>query len=752
MYGFQIMYRQLRMTVSIIAVLVCWLVPTLALAENDWSPHLNHWLNQNQLAHVPVLPNREFDKQHNFLILVWQYKTRATHDEELYKKIHLNGWHIDYGEGKQKLAAWGAKQGWPYYVDHAAGKGILHLTPRSGLNSISKSGAPSPRPWSFADPKTFQELTRRLDANIPPILNGPIAAIALDDEVSLGSFNSPLEVDYSPQTISAFRKWLKSQYSSSSAWQRAWRSQATAKSAGLTSTQPVTYETVRQQLKNLPPTKWRLAPWLDFRTFMDQMQAETFAASVQHARSHASSVPIGVVGGQQPSAYGGFDYSLLRHSVQWMEAYDIGGTNEILRSFWADTPRRYQMQTYFASGNAARDKWFLWYYLAHGNRGVIAWPDSGGKPWFNSGKINPAIEKLSETFAEVQADSLQALSSPQTQPVFSQIALLYSHPSVQVGWAIDATTHGKTWPKRSSSLDNSCLSSGKNRVAWTRLLEDLGHQPLWIDTQELRVGKLQRRGIKLLILPQAFALSSEECQAIKAFVKSGGAVIADYAPAITDQHGTGYQTPPLDQLFGLKRVSKSGWFDGKRRFEMDGERYRQPFVERLPLENCLLDSNMPIVERSLSGTRFEHRYGSGHTLYLNLSPTGYFDQSLRKAEFGNHWRQWIGKWIAQQGIQEPVRVFREDQLAHGVELLRYQTEDQTEVWAIVANPTRQASVDGPGSGIALSSQNIPLRIETTLPITACRNLRTGKSLGTVFPMQLKLPGSEAIVLEVTIKP
>ncbi|QDU09883.1 beta-galactosidase [Gimesia aquarii] len=748
----QIMILQFRRTVSIIAVLACWFSPSFAFAENDWSHHLNHWLNQNQITHVSIPQNRKFDEQYNFLILVWQYKTRATNDRDLYKKIHLNGWHIDYGEGKQKLAAWGAQQEWPYYVDHAAGKGILHLTPRSGLSSIPKSGAPSPRPWSFADPKTFQELTRRLDANIPPILNGPVAAIALDDEVSLGSFNSPLEVDYSPQAIAAFRKWLKSQYSSNSAWQRAWQLPAVSESAKLASAQPVTYEKVRQQLKNLPPSKWRLAPWLDFRTFMDQMQAETFAAAVQHARSHAPTVPIGVVGGQQPSAYGGFDYSLLRHSVQWMEAYDIGGTNELLRSFWADTPRRYQMQTYFASVDLARDQWFLWYYLAHGNRGVIAWPDSGGKPWFNAGKINPAVEKLSNTFAAVQADSLQVLAAPQTQPVFSPIALLYSHPSIQVGWAIDATTHGKTWPRRSSSLDNSCLSSGKNRVAWTRLLEDLGHQPRWIDSQELCAGELQNRGIKLLILPQAFALSSEECQAIKAFVKSGGAVIADYAPAITDQHGSGYLTPPLDQLFGLNRLSKSGWFDGNRRFEVDGERYRRPFAERLPQENCLLDSNMPIVERSLSGTRLEHQFGSGRTLYLNLSPTGYFDQSLRGANFGNHWRKWIGDWIAKQEIQEPVRVTREDQQEHGVELLRYRTKDQTEIWAIVANPTRQASVDGPGSGIALSSQNIPLRIGTTLPISGCRNLRTGKSLGTKFPLQLELPGSEAIVLEVTIKP
>lgn len=746
------MIHKLNICMFAIAMMMGCLFTTSAYAQNTWSPHLDPWLSQNRLTPVSEIPDREFDAQHNFLMLVWQYKTQAKQDQGLYKKLNLNGWHIDYGAGKETFAMWGAQQKWPYYVDHAAGKGILHLTPRSGLNSISKAGAPSPRPWSFADPKTFQELTKRLDANIPPILNGPLAAIALDDEVSLGTFNSPLEVDYSPQTIAAFRKWLKSQYPSTAAWQHAWNLPGLNQPKRFQSAQPVNYETVRPQIKNLPPAQWRLASWLDFRAFMDQMQAETFSASVLHAGPHAPKVPIGVVGGQQPSAYGGFDYSLLRHSLQWMEAYDIGGTNEILRSFWAKTPRRYQMQTYFASGNAARDRWFLWYYLAHGNRGVIAWPDTGGKPWFEAGKINPKVKQLSDTFAEVQKDSLRVLAAPQTQPLFSPIALLYSHPSIQAGWAIDASAHGKTWPRRSSSLDNSCLSSGKNRVAWTRLLEDLGHQPRWIDTKELRAGALQKQGVRVLILPQTFALSSEECQAIKAFVKSGGAVIADYAPGITDQHGTGYTKSPLDQLFGLNRDKKeTRWFDGKQRYEINGERYQQPFPERLPRENCLLDSDMPIVERNLSGTRIENRFGTGRTLYLNLSPTGYFDQGLRTTRFGSHWRRWIGDWITQQGITKPVHIVRDDAQQTGVELLRYRTNDKTEVWAIVANPTRQASVDGPGSGIAVSSQSIPLHIHTSLPVSACHDLRTAQSLGTQFPMPLKLPGSEAIVLEVTLK-
>ena len=273
--------------------------------------------------------------------------------------------------------------------------------------------------------------------------------------MSNGTFNSPLEVDFSQAAIDAFRNWLPGQYASEKQLRTTFGTQAN----------PATFESVRKQLAD-PPSEWKLSPWLDFRTFMDQTQADVFAELVRYTNSKKATIPAGVVGGQQPSAYGGFDYSRLRHSLQWIEAYDIGGSNEILHSFWSQRPRRGRMQTYFLSGNKTTDTWFLWYYLAHGCRSVIAWPTVDGKPWFENGRIHPKVQRLSETFAEVQKSELGILSHPDTEPIFSPIAVLYSHPSVQVGWAIDASAHGKTWPRRSSSLDNSCLSSGKNRVAW----------------------------------------------------------------------------------------------------------------------------------------------------------------------------------------------------------------------------------------------------------------------------------------------
>lgn len=683
-----------------------------------------------------------------FQVLVWQHHTDALKDKRLYDSVNLKGWHIDRGEGQQDRADWGVLQNRPFYIDHAAGKGILHLTSQSGLNEIPKDGSPAPRPHSFLSDQTWQTLTDRINRHVPDAVNQHTIAIALDDEVSLGTFNSPLEVGFSDASIGLFRAWLKKRHESETDLQVAWGNSKTTFHTAV----PATYEEVRRQITQLPPSKWKLAPWMNFRAFMDRQQATMFASLSNYGNRLTCSIPVGIVGAQQPSVYGGFDYSILRHSVQWMEAYDIGGTNELLHSFWSESPRRPRMQTFFASGRLSEDKWFLWYYLAHGCSGVIAWPELQGKPWFENDQVHKAVQALAPTFEEIQSEPLSILSDPNTRPVFSDIAVLYSHPSVQLGWAIDASAHGSTWPRRSSSLDNQCLSSGKNRVAWTRLLEDLGHQARIIDTTELQKGFLQDNGVKVLILPQCFALSPGECDSIIAFTESGGTVIADYGAAITDENGTGYTSRPLDQLFGLSRVGHADWFDGRNRFEINGEKYKQPLIDRLPSDGCLMESGFPVAERDLKTSRHANQFGSGKTLYLNLSPTAYCDPKLRSSAQGQLLRDWIGDTIVRAGVTESVRVTQEDGRRLGVELIKYQTRDGKQILSIVCNPTRQARIDGAGSSLSLNGRQIKLEIHVSefKQATTVVDLRRGIPL----PIQngklsLTMKNDEAEILQIS---
>ncbi|MDH7571888.1 MAG: beta-galactosidase trimerization domain-containing protein, partial [Armatimonadota bacterium] len=326
-----------------------------------------------------------------------------------------------------------------------------------------------------------------------------------------------------------------------------------------------------------PFPEWNLSRWADHRSFMDVHFSAVLADLRAHANALDPATPAGFVGGQAPAAYGGFDYARLTRAVQWMEAYDIGATDEILRSFWAQ--RRPRVQTFFSSEKPHLDKWFLWYYLAHGDRGMIAWPDNNGRHWFPEGRPREEIRALAETFKEVQGPLGRVLTNARF--LHDGIAVYYSHPSIQVSWFMDIQPHGRTWVNRSSSLNNENATDILNRWSWLKLLEDCGFQYEFVSYLDVRERGLDARRYRVLILPRALALSDEEARAIRRFAEAGGTVVADYLPGVFDEHGRGRQRGILDDLFGVRRDPGAGVLDGSSVAEVNAERYQEPLAQRL---------------------------------------------------------------------------------------------------------------------------------------------------------------------------
>ena len=72
---------------------------------------------------VPELaPPKSWD---HYVILMWQFQTDVRKDQAVYESLNLNGFHVDRRD--DELVALGKSKGWPFYVDHAADKGYLHL-------------------------------------------------------------------------------------------------------------------------------------------------------------------------------------------------------------------------------------------------------------------------------------------------------------------------------------------------------------------------------------------------------------------------------------------------------------------------------------------------------------------------------------------------------------------------------------------------------------------------------------------------
>jgi hypothetical protein len=675
----------------------------------------------------------------NFLILVWQYKTSAPKDLPLYNQVGIHGFHIDRGAGKQKYVDFARENNLPYYVDHAADKGYLHLTDRTGRQEIMNKKKVVARPFSLAEEKTRNILKDHLRKNVAVTKQGPVVAYAFDDEVSLGVFNSPSEVDGSEASVAGYRQWLKRQYQTIDNLNRVWGTSL----KNFAQVLPVSFEDIRKNHTKPPFSKWNLARWMDWRSYMDAQFADCLSELTLFTNQLDPNTPAGFAGGQQPSAYGGYDYSKVCKAVQWIEAYDIGGTCEILRSLWHWPQRRPYMQTWFSTGEAKRDAWFLWYYLLHGNRGVIAWPADEKGSWFHytNGGIAPFIVENAATLREVQGEVSRSILDSETRFDADPIAVYYSHPSVQASWAMDAVTHKSTWPNRSSSMDNANQSAGKNRVAWFKLLEDCGYQYNVVTNEQVAGGELIRQGYKVLILNRAIALSETQASAIRDFVRQGGTVIADHLTGVLNEHGVGRRSGgALDELFGIRRDETRGYLDGKHITEIDGEKYREPFLERLSYKGALKYGDIVVYERGTSLNKgkaeariktadvvIRNRSGQGRTFYLNLTPVAYYDMNLRLGEYGRQWRELLSGILAESGLAPRARVLADSKEVPLAEVV-YWRKGKTLIVGVIKNPTRQGTISGAGAIHGVTGEPMNIEIELHRPVTDIRNLRTGEKL------------------------
>jgi hypothetical protein len=683
-----------------------------------------------------------------YIIQVWQYQTEARRDLDQYRSVGLHAFHIDRGWKQDELVDFARENDLPYYVDHAADKGLLHLTEKTGVNGILKKHELVARPVSLSDPAVIATLKGHLEKNVGTTKAGPVLAYSFDDEISLASFNSPSEVDNSPATVSLYREWLVAKYENDiSQLNRAWGSQH----ADFSTAGPISFEEVRLMHRKPPFSQWRLAPWMDWRSFMDTHFAEMLAGLTRYTNALDPRIPAGFVGAQQPSAYGGYDYNKLGHAVQFLEAYDIDGTNEILRSFWSWPEQRPRVQTWFSNGNANLDRWFHWYYLLHGNRGAIAWPDTSGHgPWFGEGREPaPFLVKNREVLEEIQGDLSRTLFGGNARFETDAVAVFYSMPSIRVSWVADVVPHGKTWPNRSSSLDNQAQAAGKNRIAWFKLLEDCGYQYNVVSNDQVAAGALLREGYRVLILNRALAISDQEAESIRAFVRAGGTVVADHWCGLVDENGNGRSVGALDDLFGIERAESDRYFGGDDQiWELNGERYQQPYLERLDYEGTERHEGIVMPERG-RGVRLEQTRGGGRCVYLNLSPLAYFDHSHRFGAAGEAWRTIVKDILIRAEVRPDVTAIAKSggEPFIPVEVLRWDLHNGRQLVGIVMNPSRQGSIDSIGEVGTTGSTVLDLELTRRGGWKNAVNKRSGETYPAGDVISLRWDPFDAIIIE-----
>jgi hypothetical protein len=663
-----------------------------------------------------------------FTYMPWTYQWRIGYTDASgeWSRAHgYNGAFVDREPPAGKLD-WIDRHGLRFYVDHLAGKGALHLwdgdAVRPHFGELHGTGV-RPRPLNEglkAELKTL--IARHVAAN----KGSPNrAAYALDDEISWGHFVHPTMWRITDDEAT-YPKWLAEVYGPEKAPRRErW----------------ISYDDIRPKLSQWTVADLDASPLLDQWTFNDATWSNFIGDLVEYANTLDPQTPAGFVGGQAPNAFGGYDYARLMRKVQFIEAYNLGSSQAIIRSFNPGNAIP-AVTTHFHKG-VADSVWQAWYYLAHGNRGFIGWVqdwfDKDGKPRPWHAQVGPAlleVEKLSPLLAGARWQH-------------DGIAIYYSHASIQLGWVLDAQAHGRTWTNRNN--DHRLGSSHLVRRAWENMLRDQGLQ-----YDFLSYADVIQNGVpsvyRVLILPACLCLSDVEARRIRAFVEAGGTVVADYLPGVWDQHGKGRADGGvLDDLFGVRHepgLTAKDLFNGRGDLwvetDQDANFTYKSYAELLTKRNsCVRDASGFNKAVRAADTQVVRNVGKGRAVLMNLSPQWYNAYRGAGPEAARH----RDVFMRPLGVL-PFMTVRGGPDSFGGDVTRWRAGDRT-ILFLTSNPEVAGSETGGGNAVGLRSDSAAVTLEFAQPIRGVRDERTGKPLpdGTRFPVTWKT--NEAVVLSFT---
>jgi hypothetical protein len=339
--------------------------------------------------------------------------------------------------------------------------------------------------------------------------------------------------------------------------------------------------------------------------------------------------------------------------VQFIEAYDLGSSQAVIRSLNPGNALP-QVTTHFHNDKrgVANDIWLTWYYLAHGNRGMIGWVDG----WFDQKTKQPRkwLDEYKATMKEV--GGTQGPKVVGARWVHDGVAIYYSHPSIQVSWLLDIEAHGSTWVNRNN--DHRLGTSHLTRKAWEKMLVDAGLQYNFVPYDEVVVSGVPAE-YRVLILPACYALSDIEATRLREFVARGGTLIADFCCGLFDQHGTGRAAGALDDLFGVTHdgtEKKKDFFGGRLWVETDQDRgffYKRP-RQLFDTVKCRTEDGFAVAERRL-GTRTVRDLGRGKAVYLNLSPQRYLMYREERRATDDHRNAFL-RYVYDAGVKPWITV------------------------------------------------------------------------------------------------
>ena len=453
--------------------------------------------------------------------------------------------------------------GFGYYVENIVNRGLC-LKYRSSVtdwSAVVTGWAKTRDKQAFVRDTTLTDTRWRDESRVlmrqTAARHAPFAPVLYDirDELSTTISANPFDYDFSPASLSTFRHWLAARYASLDALNAAWLTsfaswdavtpfttdEIKARMAGRMDAQgqKPDWQAVRA-MRYMPeavraaPTRWHLAPWCDFRTFMDDCLAETLADLRAAAHTADPATPVGIEGTQMPSAWGGYDLWKLSQALDWVEPYDITAARAIFGSFMRGKPL---LATYGERDPVAVSR-RLWHLLLEGDCGAILWwsedllEGSGA-----SLRLSDKGRALAPAVRDMQSPLARQLL--RAERLFDPVAVHYSQPSIQLDWLFESFEDGATWQRRFSSYEATHNRHAALRTELWQRLREAGWSPQFVAYEEIEKNALTERGFSTCILPDSYALSEQEADALRRFVHTpGNRLLCTGEPGVFLANGT----------------------------------------------------------------------------------------------------------------------------------------------------------------------------------------------------------------------
>ncbi|MBI3818182.1 MAG: hypothetical protein HY286_05785 [Planctomycetes bacterium] len=535
--------------------------------------------------------------------------------------------------------------GLDFYVDGVASRPVFHRDPDDPIWEKNRefyfsTGAKSSllREPSLDDPVIIDNLRKQTASRAAAAADAGARFISIIDEPSFTVGLDPFDYDYSPASIVQFQERVRAAFPQIQLLNRAW---------------DCSYSDFKDIIPwtagEIAAREWQkkgsfnFAPWAAARDHADQSFTEALGAAMDAARNAAPGRPVGFLGANAPGAYGGFDWGrLLALKPALLEVYDAGAARDLVRAMAPDVEF---VDTTFATPNftnyppalaAARMSWLF----ARGGRGSIVWANSA---MFENGDWKRSTA-LARALGE-RAKQLRSLAERMTgaRVEFDNIGIVYSHPSIQIGWLLDSRADGNSRMRRSTSYELEHSTALASLEGWFRICEDLGYAPRAIDARMLKSAAIP----KVLILPRTLALSPEEASALRAHAAAGGVLLAEGRPAIfNNQLIGGTSRGALDDLFGIGELQFSGFVDANCNISVSATRNAAGLA--------ILEPNLSAAAANAApASVFEGK----HSILYNISFTEYRDRRLESEnEAARALREIVGRAFLQFLGPPPVSI------------------------------------------------------------------------------------------------